>query len=109
MAKLSNLGFQVFSDRILMPDIVRRFSQVFEFDPMKMISSGSLAATIPAVSVREAEKALISSGILFADIGEVVNGFGVEIFTDSKSIKYDEIKCEEDELARMWELYEGTR
>ncbi len=108
MAKLSNLGFKVHSDRILMPDIVGRFAQVFEFDPMKMISSGSLAATIPAVSVREAEKALISSGILFADIGEVVNGFGVEIFTDSKSIKYDEIKCEEDELARMWELYEGT-
>ena len=109
MAKLSNFRFQILSDHILIPDIVKRFSQAFGFEPMKMISSGSLAATIPADRVHEAEKTLNASGILYADIGEVVNGAGVEIITHGESKYYDEIKCEEDELARMWEIYADMR
>lgn len=105
VAKLSSLGIIVDADAILVPPIVARFSHAFHFDPLKMISSGSLVATISSSSVQRAAKSLNEKGIPFADIGIVGEGQGVNIIENGQSTSYKDIHCEDDELARIWELY----
>lgn len=58
VAKLSGVGMLVDASRITMLPVVSRFSKVFQFDPLKMISSGTLAATLSRMSLlRQREKA----------------------------------------------------
>jgi len=38
-------------------------------------------------------------------VGQVVQGTGVRVLQNGKSVHCTEIRCEEDELARMWALY----
>jgi len=105
MAKLSNVGMEVDANHIPILPVVSRFSQMFLFEPLKMISSGTLVATIPTEYVIEARRSLDDKGIVFADIGQVIEGKGVQINRDGQITRYQEIHCEEDELARMWEIY----
>lgn len=105
IAQLSEVGIQVDLAEVPIPAIVQRFSSAFKFDPLKMISSGTLVATIPPEHVKAAGDELSSLGILFSDIGLVCEGKGVKIVNQGQITLSEEIRCEEDELARMWELY----
>ncbi len=105
MAELSKVGIEIDFQRIPSVPIVERFSDAFKFDPLRMISSGTLAATVPAAKVKEASQQLEEKGIHFSDIGQVVDGKGVLIWKDGKMTSYDQIRCEDDELARMWDVY----
>lgn len=105
IADLSEVGAQVDERRILVPRIVSRFAEAFQFEPLGMISSGTLVAAIPPEQVDAAGRSLAEKGILFSDIGEIVDGSGVQIIKDGQVTHYQEIHCEADELARMWELY----
>ena len=40
-----------------------------------------------------------------ADVGRVTEGVDVRLLREDEAIHYREIRCEEDELARMWALY----
>lgn len=105
IAKLSEVGVQVDARRIPIPSIVSRFARAFRFDPLMMISSGTLVATIPPQYIEAATQGLSEKGILFADIGQVTDDQGVHIAQGGQTQHYHEIHCETDELARMWELY----
>ena len=105
IAKLSEVGMQVDAHRIPIPRIVSCFAKAFLFEPLRMISSGTLVATIPPEHVESASQSLLEKGILFADIGQVIKDNGVKILQDGDVTHYQEIHCEADELARMWELY----
>jgi len=105
IAKLSEVGMQVDAGRIPVPPIVSRFTKAFQFDPLLMISSGTLVATIPPEHIESASQGLAEKRIHFADIGQVIAGHGVQIAQDGQIRHYHEIHCETDELARMWELY----
>lgn len=105
IAKLSGVGIKVDANLIPILPVISRFSKAFKFDPLKMISSGTLVATIPTEHVYEAGRILDDKGIVFADIGQVVEGKGVQINRDGQITLYQEIHCEEDELARMWENF----
>lgn len=105
IALLSGVGMRVAEDRIPIPAIVERFVEAFDFDPLKMISSGTLVATISPGKVDAAMAALIEAGIPFADVGEVVMGEGVTILRDDGERRYEDIQPEADELARMWTQY----
>ena len=95
IAALSDVGLKVEDDRIPMPSIVERFSEAFNFDPLKMISSGTLVATIPPSYLKAAKQGLDQRAIPFADIGTVVTGSGVDIvrgtevqhYSDSRILK----------------------
>jgi len=102
IALLSNVGLTIEYDRIPMPGVAARFSEAFGFDPMKMISSGTLVATMPESRVREASVALAESGISFADIGKVHVGEGVHVLRAGNLKEYLDVQPEADELARMW-------
>ncbi|RPH55289.1 MAG: hydrogenase expression/formation protein HypE [Chloroflexi bacterium] len=105
IAKLSEVGMQVDARRIPIQQIVSRFAEAFQFDPLTMISSGTLVATIPPEHVEDASRSLVEKGIHFADIGQVIEGQGVDLTQEGQARHYQEIQCEADELTRMWELY----
>ena len=105
-ANLSEVGIQVHFDRIPIPAVVERFAEAFVFDPLKMISSGTLVVTIPPEHLEGAMVKLEAQGILCADIGEVIPGQGVKVVMQDQVLQYQEIHPEDDELARLWTQYE---
>ncbi|MBN1921792.1 MAG: hydrogenase expression/formation protein HypE, partial [Anaerolineae bacterium] len=80
-------------------------AQAFQFDPLQMISSGTLAVTLPPERLEATWAALDALGVPFAHVGQVVAGKGVQIWHAGRVMHHTEIRCEEDELARMWALY----
>ena len=52
--------------------LVDHFTQTFKFDPSRMVSSGSLVATIPPENINDAKQKLTEKNIIFADIGRVM-------------------------------------
>jgi hydrogenase expression/formation protein HypE len=102
IANLSDIGMRMDYEMITIPKVCDRFARAFGFDPLKMISSGTLVGTIPPEYVDIVKQALNQAGISYADIGEVINGEGVGILRDCQMLHYEEIHPEEDELARMW-------
>jgi hydrogenase expression/formation protein HypE len=102
---LSKVGIEVESSRLPIPSIVSRFAEAFQFDALRMISSGTLAVTVPPEREDDVGKALEELRIPFGFVGRVTEGVGVRLFQDGKSVHYTEIRCEDDELARIWALY----
>jgi hydrogenase expression/formation protein HypE len=82
ITRLSEVGMQVDFARIPVPPIVLRFAEAFQFDPLKMISSGTLVATIPPGQVNSASLSLVEKGIPFANVGQIVRGSGVSTIKD---------------------------
>ena len=105
IASLSEVGIEVEAEQLPIPPIVAIFAEAFEFDPLWMISSGTLAATIPQEQVAEVGQALEKAGTPYAVVGKVVQGSGVHVLRNGESEYFSDIRCEEDELARMWRLY----
>ncbi|HPX96266.1 MAG TPA: AIR synthase family protein [Brevefilum fermentans] len=105
IAELSGVGLQVDYESVPIPEIVDRFASAFNFDPLKMISSGTLALTISAEHIEEAQQQLDEKQIPYAVIGKAVPGKGVQLIKENQVIHYVDIRPEEDELARMWQEY----
>jgi len=80
-------------------------SMTFQFDPLRMISSGTLAATVPPDRVKDVKNALTAIGVLLSDVGQLSDGAGVRLLRKEETRYYRQIRCEEDELTRMWTLY----
>jgi len=105
IAHLSGVGIEVDASRLPIRPVVARFVKAFRFDPLRMISSGTLATTIPPGNVADVMDALTKMGVLSADVGRVTDGAGVRLVGKEETVHYRHIRCEEDELARMWALY----
>jgi len=105
MARLSDVCFEI--DPTLIPHraVVTRFAEAFQFDPLRMISSGTLAVTVPPERTQHVSQSLEALGTPFAFVGQVTSGRGVRLLGDDRTAHYTEIRCEDDELARMWALY----
>lgn len=107
IAHLSGGGIEVHACRLPFRPIVSRFAAAFGFDPLEMISPETLVATVPVERLQDAIHALSELGILFAQIGQVTEGRGVRVVRKRGVAHFTEIRCEQDELARMWTLYPG--
>ena len=105
IALLSNVSISVDASRVPIPPIVSQFASAFQFDPLRMISSGTLAATVPPDRMSDVSGSLRKAGVPFADVGRVTEGVGVLLLQKDENTHYREIHCEDDELARMWTLY----
>jgi hydrogenase expression/formation protein HypE len=105
IAQLSSVGIEVDTAQLPIAPIVARFADAFQFDPLRMISSGTLAATVPVEQLPAASEALRELGVPFNDIGQVVAGGGVRLLDGTTATECTDVHCEEDELARLWELY----
>lgn len=100
----SGVRMDVEMSALPVPDVVRRFATAFGFDPLKMISSGSLAVTLPPESCEKAEKRFENGFCELRRVGFVSEGGGVCLHENGRERLFTEIACEEDELARMWEI-----
>jgi hydrogenase expression/formation protein HypE len=105
IAYLSKVGIEVEFCRLPIHSIVSRFVDAFRFDPLRMISSGTLAVTVPPERAGDVTKALEALGTPFAFVGSVTEGIGVRVLKDGETIHHTEIHCEKDELARLWALH----
>jgi hydrogenase expression/formation protein HypE len=105
IALLSNVGIEVDTSKIPRHHLVERFSKAFGFDPLAMISSGTLAATIPEKRAAAVIEELHARHIVCAAIGKVVQGGGLRILREGRVDVYREVHCEEDELARIWAVH----
>ena len=105
MAQLSGVMIEVDADRLPLPPVIARFAEAFGFDPLRMISSGTLAATIPPDCEDEVRRRLGELGVPVAFVGTVSEGAGVRVSSKAGVSHYTESRCEEDELARMWVRY----
>jgi len=105
IAGASGVGMNIAYDRIPMLPVALRFANAFDYDPLKMISSGTLVSTLSPEKVEATGQKLDEKRIAYADIGEVVSREGVKIIKTAETIHYQEIHPEQDELARMWTLY----
>lgn len=109
MAYLAKVQMNVDRASIPIPETVLHFAQSFEFDPLRMISSGTLVATIPEDKVGQAFVAAEREGLQIYDIGRVVSGSGVRIFQDGEVTDVEDPSPERDELARMWRIWKNGR
>jgi hydrogenase maturation factor len=107
ISRLSGVGLDIAYENIPITDIANRFSKAFQFDPLKMISSGTLVATVPPSKLVGARQALEEKNIRNAVVGEVTTGEDVAIRRSGEVNKYQGIHAEEDELARMWITYKS--
>jgi hydrogenase maturation factor len=106
LGALSGVAIDVDASLLPIPPVVARFAKAFQFDPLWMISSGTLAATIPPQRVADVRRVLQEeSGVSFAIVGRVTEGTGVHVRDHGETAHYSDIRCERDELARMWERY----
>jgi hydrogenase expression/formation protein HypE len=105
IAHLSGVGIEIEASRLPLPPIVSRFAGAFRFDPLRMISSGTLAVTVPPERVDDVGGCLEDLGTPFAYVGRVTEGAGVHVLADGEVVHHTNIRCEEDELARMWALH----
>jgi hydrogenase expression/formation protein HypE len=105
IAFLSKVGIEVEFSMLPIPPIVRRFAKVFRFDPLRMISSGTLAVTVSPERVEDVTTELEELATPFAFVGWVTEGDGVRILKDGETTLHTQIHCEEDELARLWALH----
>ena len=102
---LSDIGIELHSDQLPIPEIVVRFSEAFGYDPLRMISSGTLAVTVPPERKNAVQKALQEIQKPFAFVGRVTEGNGVYVHGADTVTHYTEIRAEDDELARLWALH----
>jgi len=72
---------------------------------LRMISSGTLAVTVPPERADDVSGCLEDLDTPFAYVGRVTEGAGVRVLADGEVVHYTNIRCEEDELARMWALH----
>jgi hydrogenase maturation factor len=105
IAFLSNVAIEVDHSCIPVPDIVSRFAKTFRFNPLQMISSGTLVATIQPDKRGVVTQVLNEIACPFAEVGQVVEGKGVYLHGPEKTTHYTRLRAEEDELARMWRLF----
>jgi hydrogenase maturation factor len=106
IASLSGVAFEVEASRLPISPLVSRFAAAFQFDPLWMISSGTLIATVPPEKTDQVSHVLTEKlNIPFAFVGRVKEGAGVHVHRHGETLRYSDIGSEEDELARMWRLY----
>jgi len=73
LADAANIGFNVYEERIFVPEETRRICAYFDVDPLQFISSGSLLVVAKEEKAIEIISNLARKGIQASIIGEVVD------------------------------------
>jgi len=71
LADASNVGFQVYEEKILIPNETRKICAHFEIDPLQLISSGSLLIVAERKKTEEIVNKLSQNDVPASVIGEV--------------------------------------
>jgi len=68
------VGIEVAYNQLPIRSVVLRFARAFQLDPLRTISSGTLAVTLPSDQIDAASADLEALGVPFALVGRVVEG-----------------------------------
>ena len=68
----AKVGFQVYEEKILIPEETRKICAYFEIDPLQLISSGSLLVVAEEEKTDEIISSLSRNGVQSSIIGEVI-------------------------------------
>ena len=104
MSIASGNAFKIYEDRIPLAEETKIIAKALNIDPLKLISSGVLLATIPRNKVKEILEFLEEAGIKTSVIGEVVEGRGVYLVRREGIEVYQDFIV--DEITRLWSVAE---
>ncbi|MBE9391224.1 AIR synthase family protein [Fervidicoccus fontis] len=107
MAYASRKTIELFEDRIPVAEETASMSKALGIDPLKLISSGVLIASVPSGRGREAVELLRSIGIKGSVVGRVKEFSGDYLLLHRKNGGIERIGdiYIEDELDNLWESY----
>ena len=71
LADAANIGFNIFEEKILIPEETQKICAHFDIDPLQLISSGSLLIVAEEEKTDKIAKSLSRNGIKSSIIGEV--------------------------------------
>ena len=101
MSIASKKKFVIYEEKIPVAEETRIITNALGLDPLKLISSGVLLATIPREKAEYILEYVSRIGFTASVIGEVVEGSGVELVRkDGRSEYYDDFIV--DEITRLW-------
>lgn len=94
---------------VLMAEETRIVTRALGVDPLRLISSGTLVASVPPSRIEEALELLRERGIQARVVGRVVeyNGNLVEVVREDGSREVLREVYVADELFRLWEAYKA--
>ena len=102
VAEAANVGLRVTLEKIEVLPETSIITTALDLDPLGLLASGALLATVPATAVSEAIRALDNAGISAREIGAVVSaGDGVVLVRDGPAEPLPVFR--RDELARFLE------
>ena len=101
MSIASRRKLVVYEDKIPVAEETKIIAGALGLDPLKLISSGVLLATIPPSNIERVLGVARNSGISTAVIGRVEEGYGVELVRGDGSREYFN-GFVMDEIARLW-------
>jgi len=106
LAAASNKTIEVWEDRIPIRPETKVFAEALGFDPLWMISSGTLVFTAPKERAERVREVMHRLGIKCAEIGEVREGGAEVLIHRERGVeRIKNPQPERDELARLWEIY----
>ncbi|MEM0006568.1 MAG: AIR synthase-related protein, partial [Ignisphaera sp.] len=111
IAYASNKTIYIWEENILLAEETAAITGTLGLDPLKLISSGTLIATIPQDRVEEALKTLHSIGVeatAIGYVGEKTDSLAT-IYRKNGSIEKIKEVYVEDELAKAWRLWREGR
>ena len=105
IAYASRVSIDVHVDEIPVSDVTVKVCRALGLDPLKMLSSGALLATVPPGKLDESLRTLTSIGVRHSVIGRVVSGGQGLVRLVSRGYVVGEIKepYVEDEVIALWE------
>jgi hydrogenase expression/formation protein HypE len=106
LAAAAGKTVEVWGERIPIRLETKVFSEAMDFDPLWMISSGTLVFTAPPENAETVRAVMEGLGIEYAKIGVVREGAPeVLLHRGERTEVIKSPQPEKDELARLWELY----
>lgn len=98
----SGKGFIVYENKIPIAKETLILSKIYNFDPLKLISSGVLLATIPRNRIKDAIDVLEEIGISYSIIGEIIDKNVRKLIRNDGRVEYIDAPVV-DELWRILE------
>ncbi|RLG87493.1 MAG: hypothetical protein DRO39_00390 [Thermoprotei archaeon] len=95
----------IYEDRVRVAPETLELCRAMNLDPLRLISSGTLIATVPRSGIERAINALRGVGVEVSVIGEVqeYRGYLVELHRRDGAVERISDVYVEDELMKLWE------
>ncbi|ADI31458.1 AIR synthase family protein [Staphylothermus hellenicus] len=103
VAKASNTRIILDADKVVLDPIVKEITSTLELDPLKILSSGALIASVPGENTRQVEDLLKEKGYKYSIAGyisEHVRGGELIVNQNGKTIRI--IEDVVDEIYKLW-------